>query len=59
MTDDIEAELKRLETKGARVSKMVIDEEKDIISGYISPKTTSGVVMELTTEHHWPYSILL
>jgi len=59
LTDDVDAELKRLGEKGARVSRMVISQEKNIISGYISPKSTSGVVMELTTEHHWPYSILL
>ena len=59
LTDDLDAQIKDLEQKGARVSKMVISKEKNIVSGYVSPKSTSGVVMELTTERHWPYSILL
>ena len=57
-SDDIQEEIKVLKEKGARVSTMVIDKENDVISGYISPKSTGGVTIEITSEHVWPYNII-
>ena len=57
-SDDIRKEVETLKEKGARVSTMVIDEENDVVSGYISPKSTGGVTIEITSEHVWPYNIL-
>jgi len=57
-SDNIEEEVKSLKEKGARVSTMVIDEENDVISGYISPKSTGGVTIEITSEQVWPYNII-
>lgn len=58
LSDNIDQEVETLKQKGARVSKMVIDEEKNIISGYISPKSLNGVTVEITSEDSWPYNIL-
>lgn len=57
-SDNIEEEVKVLEAKGARASKMVIDKERGVISGYISPKSLNGVMVEITSEDAWPYPLM-
>ena len=57
-SDDIDEEVRSLEKKGARVSKMEIDKERNIVSGYISPRSLNGVMVEITSEQSWPYNIL-
>jgi len=58
LSDDIRGEIEILKEKGARVSTMVIDKENDVVSGYISPKSTGGVIIEITGENVWPYNII-
>ena len=50
VVDDVDEATKELESKGAQVWKFMSDEENKFYTGFVHPKATSGVSIEMVTE---------